>query len=577
MGSRDSTKHLGVAGGSLLPGSRLGLSAILLLALVRLPYAAASLPLKVLARTRIELDVRGDASRVVALARLVDDLGRGIPARELELRAGDQSKRGLSNEEGRLGPWTLRLPRGSTRFTARFAGDAWGFQRSAAELFFEVRLPEPRLRVDHASRLGPDAPLTLRVLAELHGRPLADLELTAEVDRVPRGGVRRSDPFGRAVWQLRPEDLGGHGLHRVRVSSGSTRELAAAEARGKFWRVLPTELSLLARNVHGILQDQVEVSGRLVAEGHGVGAQWLQITLGDRQERVISRQDGGFALRVLVAELQPGTLEVEAVFSGTGGLEPSAASTDLRLPKVEPPSLLYHGVVAATTFLLLLVLAAWQRLRAWLGRSRYRRELPEAREPRAPSPLPAWTMLPAEPSAALPDPLVLHGVLWDRIEDRPLPLGTLELRPRRGEAAVARTRSGEHGAFRIQAPRAGTWWIEARAPGYLRHSQQLRLPVRGRSRQVVRLGLMPVREMVRLIYLDAAGRGANDRRPLWGWETPAQVLHATRSCSAAFEALTHLLERVYYSAGPQIEERCARARALASAAGTPQPSEGTDG
>lgn len=549
---------------------------MLLLAWAELPeQAAAALPLRVLARTSLTLEAKGDVRGVVLGGRLTDDLGRGLPERTVRLRVdGGASIELRTDRRGWLPGSKLALELGTHRVAGSFAGDELGYAPSQSELMVQVQPPAPRLELTLPPRIGPGEPLRLSARATLGKAPLPDLPLHWLLDGRPVG-TAATDAAGQGTLRLAASDVGRHGPHRVVVQTPASAELSGATASGTVVRQVPVELELAASVEQGLLEDRVELGGRLAAEGEALPGRLLQLEWGGGAppRETATDAQGRFAVSLDPGLFPPASI-VNAGFAGEQGLLPARAEARLVLPPPRPSPLPRALAVSAVA----LLLAASVLAGRWLAGLRQRRAKAETHsgvprpEDERPPPLPVWARLEPDSGWQTGDPLQIRGLLWDRIDDRPICGGALRLVPCSADRAAAggalppTTTSQEGGRFLLPAPCPGIWTLHASAPGYLDEALPLELPSAA-TRGPVRLGLLPVREAVRQIWLEQASVQHPTARPIWGRLTPAQVLARLVRPPSWYTGLTRLMEQVYYAAGPHSTTAFTQARALAAGEG----------
>ncbi len=551
----------------------------LLVALTCVPAPAAALPLRVLARSRLELSAGGDTEQVVVRARLLDDLGLGLSERNVRLQCGERAVVRRSGADGGLPAWRLdKLDPGTHTVRAAFDGDGRGYQRSSAEREFEVRRPRPRLTLEMAARVRGERPLRVSVRATLRTKALSGLRVSLSLDEGRVVATRFTDGSGRAGFVVGAAQLGGPGQHAVVVRSEETSRLRAGYGSGQVLRELPTRLSARLELQEGLLVDRVVASGRLVAGGEAVARRRVQVR---RQAGAWvsagTDSEGRWALAWARDRLQPGLQTVHARFGGEPGLDPARAEAELVVPRLPPRSDLPQVIVALVTLLCVGGLVA-----VWAARGKWRPAgTPQPHDDpwRAPPPpvpvVPTWSQVRGEELVAEDDRPTdrVIGQLWDRLRGLPIAGGHLRLFAGAAEAdatPAAETSSDRRGVFVLRPAGAGRYTLQAQAAGYV--TEQRLLVVPSRLATGLRVGLMPVREMVRRTWVAAAERHLAEGTPVWGRRTPAEVL---AECVASgeeppggrLEDLTTLSEGVIWGRGPFHERVFRSARRLVGGEG----------
>jgi len=528
---------------------------------------AVALPLQVLAKTRVELSASGDADEFTVSARLLDDLGHGLAERDLELSAGSERWRGRSGRDGRVPPWQPRVVPGPLELRAHFAGDRRGYAAGDGTLGVEVAAPRPRLQLTAAARVGPEEGLVVRARALRRERGVPDLALSLQLDDAAPLPAR-SGPEGAATWRLAPEALARTGYHRLVLRSAAGQGLAEASVSRRTLRWGEARLEFGASLERGILDDRVLLRGRLRADGQALPGRELVLDSGAKAWSVRVDERGEYEAGLATTALGPGAHDLAARFAGEPGLAPVVARTSVTLPPPRARPRWPRALIAGLTAAALLVLGLRRALPWLLGRWEEWRRRPR----RGSSPAPGeWQARPSfEPLVAAEvgggpeeDPLRFVGVLWDRSVGGAIAGGWLELAAAPDAPSALRTQSGPGGEVDLRAPAPGAWWLRGSAPGYLPEQWTLRFGPQ--PPPPARLGLLPVREAVGRVWLEAA-RDLTTARPLWPLRTPQQVLGGLRPRPRAFAALSALLERVYFGPGPAAAGEGQRAAELAAAA-----------
>ena len=546
-------------------GARWICALALTVTLAALPTPTSAIPLRVLARSRLQLAATGNTQRVVVRARLIDDLGLGLAGRSVRLTLGERSVERDTGPDGALPAWRVEdLAPGRVQVRAEFRGDRLGHQGCRAERELEVSRPRPRLALEVADRVRGARPLRVGVRVTAGGRPVPGVVVALSADRRSVGGARSTSSDGRAAWTLRPEQIGGPGRHALTVRSEATERLGPGAVAGHVLRELPTSLSVGLALEEGLLEDRLVARGRLLAGGEPVGRRPLRIRLGTEGPWAAAGTDpdGRWAASWERSRLEPGLHLLYARYLGEPGLDPAEAQAEALVPALPPRSDLPQAAVALATALVLagLAVAWWARQRSQPLASESGPEDPWCSpQPQRPA-APAWSTMDRDAlqgtDAEAPDRLA--GQLWDRVARRPIAGGRMRLTVGAGADGplVAEATSDTRGMFVLQLPGAGTYTLAARAPGYVR--EQRRLPVPSRWTAGLRVGLMPVREMVRRTWVAAAERRLPPGGPVWGWHTPAQVLAQSTAAApggdgAELGALTRLSEEVIWGPGPHVE------------------------
>jgi len=573
--------------GSRWPGPRCGpRCAIVCGLLLLLPRPATSLPLRVLARTTLELTTTGDAAGFAVSGRLRDDQGQPLAGRLVELRLGDQQTQRLSDAAGQLAPWLPTVRRGPAQLTASFAGDDQGFAPCNRTLEVQVELPRPALTLQLPAVLPDHEALTVQARVTVHGTPRPGLPLQLRLDEELRG-ADVSDARGEVTWRLAAEQLAGFGPRTVTVTFPGDADLSAATGRQTFLRQGRPTVQVTARLEEGVLRDSVRIQGRLLVRGEGLPGRRLLLRAGTRPGEAATDERGGFDWRTAREGLDPGLLSYQAVFPGEPGLDEAPGADELQLPPLPTRSVLPQLLTLGLSGLLVVLALSRSRLTRWLwklGDLRRKRHLapPSTAPTRARPTVPVRWLDAAPPDGAEPPgPRQLVGEVLSAADGSPIAGAWLTLDPAPGPGGpapaaageLAATQSDARGGFRLLLPPAGTCWLTVRAADHVSLRLPLTLPDAGRGSQWLQVSLVPVREAVRALWLDLAASRPRERRPVWGRITPRQLL-TRRSSSQKLQLLTPLLEEVWYGRGPHDEESLRRAQEVLAPGGAEEAGGG---
>lgn len=338
------------------------------------PATALAVPLRVLSRTTLDVEVSSRWNGLALTGRLSDDDGQAVSAAELVVSVPGVGDKAVTTD--RSGRYRVRIegaehealakatPAGAAvTLRARFAGDA-----SRGPALTEARLHLDREILDLDVVVSPSrvtAGQAPRVLCALrHGaEPAPGMPLELILGPEPEQRLlTRTDAEGRATFRALPGLPAGP--HRLQVVFPGTDVINRASA---------TRTVLAMRRVRPTLDSvQVDdtwltVSGRLEGPGGGGGLR-LDLTVEDiLVGNVISDAGGGFVARVSMPEISermgPTRAAVRATFHALAPWETAAQSAPWEIDVPAPPRLplAQYAVPALAAFALVGAAIAWRR------------------------------------------------------------------------------------------------------------------------------------------------------------------------------------------------------------------------
>ncbi len=563
---------------------------------------AAAWDVRVGTRTRLTAAVRAQGTLVSVEGFLRDNVGQGVPGMGVSLDFTRQGEGGavvrrdaVTDRAGRFA-LTTTLPAGTWQGRVAFSGQQYYFETAEVDLG-PVRTARGEVQLSAltppvALRSRGSAVVTLGALSAPAGaqaaEPVSGLKLLFQAGSAPpvevQTGSAGTVPVSVDLGEVEDATL------PLTVRLADTQHFREARASASLRVLGAPSLTLEAAAVRARLERGLRAAGAL-EDRHGGGPGLpVEVAVYQGQDerarlRATTDADGAWEVFIPEAQLPEGALRVEAaaLLGPQDRLE--AAPVVLAFQRTglgwTPWAL---GGALALALLGAGGLAARDALR--------RRQAEEAAKPRRVTPQQARTPgIAAAPAGSRPARAAsagrdsLAGQLWDDHAQLPIPGAQVTLRRADPAAPVLQVTSDEDGAFAFDAPGEGAWRLEAAARGYVTASHAVALPHRG-DLSWFRFALTPVRVVVRDLYAALVEDLARDHAR-WGRLTPRQVyglllaavaeLRAQQSVAApaegwtAFEAslqrlradaaedappldgpalveaLTHLVEEVYFS------------------------------
>ncbi len=548
-------------------------SALLLLLVLPLNDATA-VPVRVLSRTRAELDVqkRWNALNITGVLR--DDRGAPMVFAEVALSIPglDAPRTTITDAGGRFtfsleGPALEQIsgePGEDVELTVRFGGDSTRGPTTAVRtidlsretLQIQAVVTPPRLPAG-------DAPRVLAVLRR-GAEPAPDLPLTATISRVGDGADGPSSRVytgsdGRAVF--RAFEPPPPGEYRVRVEFAGSRRFNPVVIDRDLTVITRTSVSL-ERVDDGADPLAIRVRGTLTAAGEPLAGS-VTLSLNDTAYTYADADETG---RFEASLLGPADGRLRAIFTPTESWEVGSVSPAIALPIPAPPRvplaiyvvplLILAGVLALIALVRSGELSRiWPALLAWLKR----RPAPRPAAPRA-----GAEVIPrASPKARPVPPDTIGGVVWDTDRDLPLagasvvlidtgvPSGEETAGVSSAGEAPARfeARSDPDGRFALGPLPAGSYRVRVERAGFVG------LETTVRSGRSWRLRLLPLRVLTGRAWASLIEDVAPDRLR-FGAETPADaapvLVEQGQADAALVTELTARVEAIYWGGDDRV-------------------------
>ncbi|TXD37817.1 hypothetical protein FRC98_09045 [Lujinxingia vulgaris] len=496
--------------------------------------AAAAYEVRVLGSAELELEAVGAGTNLNVRGLLVDDLGRGLAQRRVDLlveneqRATINQARVYTDFQGRFS-WSSDEVPGSYVVTASFAGSE---HLPASQASASVRLvAEPvALEVQVPSFVHGEAEVPARFQASSAGQGVSTFV------SVYRAGepvaAAQLDTYGRTTLDLQPFVEQGDNAFEFVIEGTAYRE--AVRVSQNVRRGDRVEVSGQVERVFLRMRRGWEVRLQVEDERGGVpdlDVIWRVSREGEEPVKVEGRTDAGGGASTFV-ESPPGA---QGVYAVEARVEPPAGVALVwsgeRWEVKEAPqekALRMAAMVAVVLALLWVGRGVARRalvvVRAWWGRVLARRSRARATEDamardvaRGHEELEFEEVREApDESAEVASTLVVE--LWDRWRDRAIAGATLRVEGADGTIEDARE-LGE-GAYALSVSGAVGLTLRATAPGFVEARATLERARSGRLRLKMSPVPLKIRELYRWLVQRAHGED------LWGSLTPAQIAQA---------------------------------------------------
>lgn len=543
---------------------------------------AAAVPLRIRARSAIQVHVERSADGLVLRGALTDDTDEPLaresvlaavegleprtvrtgPAGEFELFIIERDALALAARVGDQIPWTVRYE----------GGASYGPAAADGLLHLEHDPTRIALELDPPGASIDGEAIAIRVLIEGPAGPVDRAEIRVAVADGPEL-IGETDHAGRVTFLLRPDDLVRAGMFRISARYVGDLRFAPSEAHATLRVLRGTRITLRVGREGDLHTGRYRFSGRVIDDRGPLAGVTVAIIARDldgearsrdgdarSQTLAVTDDDGVYIVAVEAREMigrAGGVIEARAAFQPTEDRHSPAVSRAARIPVPGPPGVplgWYVASIAASVGLVLLALAVrlrfWQEIaRAWaawrLSRRRRAHALEEA---------------PVVVQLAVGDDLRTDWIAG-RIVDAHTGRGV------RGARCVL-TGSGDpviagcdpHGRFAVGPLPGGIWRLELQGPEHMPRQMALTMPHDG-SLDGATLALISVRGRVRDVYSRALSE--YEVEVVWGRDTPAEALADAQGVAAADEEtlgdLRGLVEETWF--GPEAPKITAAARA----------------
>lgn len=530
-------------------------AALCLVGMAAVPSARA-LDIRVQGKASLQLEARAAGTRLTASGQLVDDLGKPLPQRGIEVVLFDDSGRETrswmrtTDRHGRFRVETDVEP-GSYRWVATFASTrhvegTTGTARATAR-----SLPiELSMRAPDVVRIDGDTPIPLTVEARVDSSGL-DVPVSMTVGGRPVGRVELGSD-GRGQLDISSYLSPGVVEVNAEVPPGEFRESARTSAEIRAVRGLSVEASL--KSVITRLQRGVEVSGRVVDQAGPVGGidifiKFVKTGGADRDRtaresskpstgpprRLQTDASGRFSAFVDRDELSPGSWRARVQVRPDVGDSSAAETAALEVESGYSGNVFtFAAGLAVLALLAVMGREAWGPVTRWIEKRRTKRQRETARRQAfSREEEVEVTSLDDDDGRTSAEPGVsgIGGVVWDIWRDEPVESATVTLEQAvDDEPASRQVKTDASGRFEMADIDSGEWTLRLDAPGFVEAKGTVRFP-HGGEYSGARFDLLAVplkiRRMYQVLVEDAGGRD------MWGSLSPREIEAAVRSALSA--------------------------------------------
>jgi hypothetical protein len=520
-------------------------AAVLCLATVAAIPSAQALDIRVQGKATLQLDARAAGTRLIASGQLIDDLGKPLPQRGVELILFDasgsevQSWLRTTDRHGRFRVSTDADP-GSYRWVASFAttshvegttGTARVTARSAP-VELSVRAPE-------IVRMNAESAIPVTVRASVGGSGL-DVPVSIRVDGRAVGRVEPG-PDGRGQLDIASYVSPGERSISAEIAPAEHREAAEASTRIRAVRNPSVEVDF--EPVITRLQRGFEISGHVTDRAGPVSkmpvtAELLHLSRrGDQTSeepgptrRLQTDGSGRFEAFVDRDALSRGMWQARIEATPDVGESVVARSTSLELESGFSGGVLTFAAGLALVALLAAVgWEAWGPLTRWLEERRTSRQRREAREnafkQQEDVEVSTWHDEGSDPPAD-PGSVGVGGVVWDPWRSTPVAGATVTLEPDGQAESTHRITADDTGRFELAEVSQGSWILRLNAPGFVEATGPIRLPHDGEY-SGARFDLVAVPLKIRRMYQALIEYA--EGRDLWGSLSPREIEASVQS------------------------------------------------
>ena len=534
-----------------------------------------AMPVRVRARTSLQVEAGTSAKGMRLTGRLLGDDGSGVGLATVNVEVSGLVPQEVKTEaDGTLAVVisaqdirSLAVSQGkSLGWRLEFHGDAHHGASSATGSLETARQPST-LRMVLEPRRASLATEAVDIRLRIAGgqRSVGSVPVRVSVGREAEL-VGQTDQAGQAVFRVHPDRFGVAGSYIIHARWDGDHRFAAASAKDTLRIVQPTRITLHVGREGSLDEGRYRFSGRLVDARGPVAGATVAITTalarGSPEEAeetaassaavTVTDEDGIFLTAIDTRDLlgpPAGVIEATAVYRPTDAWRLGAESRPVRIPLPGPPGVptrWYVAAIAAILGLTLLIQAL--RMHFWAGllaairaaRHRARAGQPALTEEGTPH------FVAAQGLALRPDWIV------GRIVDAQSLTAVSEARWRlvRREATSSVV-VGEPAAELSAGPLdPGPWTLDIGAPGYLTRRLEVHVPHDG-SLDGATFGLLSARGHVRAVFATAAARLGVPFR--WGYDTPREAATRIRTVDVGmqrgFAALRAHVERVWFGTG----------------------------
>lgn len=520
-----------------------------------LPLAARGQNVRVRSRTVLWAQITTGGERLEGY--LADDRGGRLARRTVIVGADAAPQPVLTNAEGEF---SAHLPGGAgpRQITIAFQGDEF-YEPSTIVRDFDPSRQPLRLHLLPPSEVLLDRPeAEIQVRAEHADQPA---QVPVTITLRPSGeelGRGTTDATGWAHVSIATSALREPGRHTLEASSPGSQRYGPAQATASLLAVDVTRLELSAARGRLLLDDEIELSGRLTGTRGPLVSEVVTLADEDRAlGQVATGADGTFELTVPGRSFVAGReAAVIARYDSPLPWRRSSESPAVRILVERPRPMNWGQVVVpvvVTALLLSLVLWVTSRRREGLARPA------PAIEERIESGLLTGAVAPR--AGRRRERYDLGGQVWDPV--RPGPVARAEVSVKGAGAAAVREADGE-GRFAFDRLERGAHGVTVGAGGYVPESFRVEMPHHGKLSDI-RVHLVQVRHRALELYRTVARR-LLPKTALWGRWTPRELaIHAARQRPALADELVDLtsaFEEVYYSPRPNTPGDLERIREL---------------
>jgi uncharacterized GH25 family protein len=527
---------------------------VLCLAAVAAIPSARALDIRVQGQATLQLDARAAGTRLTASGQLIDDLGKPLPQRGVEVILFDasgsevQSWLRTTDRHGRFRVSTDADP-GSYRWVASFATTSHVEGTTGTARVTAQSAPvDLSVRAPGIVRVSGEASVPVTVQASVDGSGL-EVPVSIRVDGRAVGRVELG-PDGRGQLDIASYVSPGERSVSAEIAPGEHRD--AAETSTSIRAVRDPSVEVTFEPVITRLQRGFEVSGRVTDRAGPVAkmsvtAELLHLSRGGDQtseepgptRRLQTDASGRFQAFIDRGALSRGMWQARVEATPDVGESVVARSDSL-----ERESGLSGGVLTFAAGLAMLALLtavgreAWGPLTRWLEKRRTSRQRKEAREKafkqQEDVEVSAWHDEGSDPPAD-PGSVGVGGVVWDPWRSKPVAGAAITLENDGDVGATHRITADDSGHFELVDVSEGTWTLRLNAPGFVEATGPVRLPHDGEY-SGARFDLVAVPLKIRRMYQALVEYA--EGRDLWGSLSPREIEASVQSVLGSAEERT---------------------------------------